>query len=447
MCHSIHTGWATLATAVANVVLCPFFVFAQASSSDVGSLDSLEARALRESPNIRAAAARLDGIRRRVVVAGARPDPMLMAGIQNLPLGGSDPMTMRMIGVAQTLPYPGKLRLQVQAAQRETEAADAALEGARQAVLRDVRHEYYALAFLDQAFAVASRNEDVLGTFVQVTEARYGVGATGQQDILKARVEAAHLAETASSLKEQRVSALARLNALLDRPSDTPVPIAVIPPPIIRAATGDSGRGPRFVSAALGARVADSPLRPLGELQQIAARQSPEIREHEAMIAAQATRLELARKAGLPDFDLSVQYGQRPGLADMISATISVPIPIQRHRKQDQLVAEADAQLTALHEEHRAKVNAINAQVAQLVSEIERERTQLALFAKAIIPQGRAALESATASYQAGKTEFLTVLDSQSALFTYETDYYRALADFAKNIAELERVVGQDVLR
>ena len=59
----------------------------------------------------------------------------------------------------------------------------------------------------------------------------------------------------------------------------------------------------------------------------------------------------------------------------------------------------------------------------------------------------RSALASATTSYQVGKVEFLSVLDSQSALFTYETDYYRALSDFAKNLADLERIVGQDVLR
>lgn len=462
MRQTIRAAWATAATAIVAVVVYPHFLFAQAGQSRTDPLDSLEALALRGSPTIRAAAARLEGVRRRAIASGARPDPMLIAGIENLPLGrekvgasghgvatsgGPDPMTMRMIGVAQTIPYPGKLRLQAQAAQRETDAAEAALAGARRTVERDVRQSYFELAFLDQAFAVASRTADVLGTLVQVTEARYGAGTTGQQDILKARVEAAHLAETAASLKEQRTSVLARLNGLLDRPSDTPVPFASIPATIIRAASGDSARGVRFASAALGARVADSPLLPISDLQQMAARQSPEIREHEAMIAAQTTRLELARKAVLPDVDVSVQYGQRSGLADMITATVSVPIPIQRRRKQDHLVAEADAQLMALHEEHRAKVNEIKADVARLMSEIERERTQLAFLAKAILPQGRAALETATASYQTGKTEFLAVLDSQSVLFTYETDYYRALADFAKNLAELERVVGQEVLR
>jgi outer membrane protein, heavy metal efflux system len=418
------------------------------AQSTTESLDSLVGHALAINPSIRAAALRLEASRRRVTAAGARPDPMLMAGIQNLPIdGSSDPMTMRMIGVGQTIPYPGKLALRSAVAQREVDAAGAAVESARRMLVRDVKDSYYDLVFLDQALAVATRSEEVLGTFIQVTEGRYGVGVAGQQDVLKARVEAARLAETAASLQEQRRAALARLNGVLDRPSDASIDSPAIPLAIVRAAISDSAREVRFVSAGLGARVSDSPLPSLAELQQAAIRQSPELGEHEAMIAAQATRLELARKDVLPDFDLSLQYGQRPGLPDMVTAIVSVPIPLQRRRKQDQLVAAADAQLASLHEEHRTKVNEINAEVARLVSELERERTQLALYAKAILPQGKAALASATESYQVGKVEFLTVLDSQATVFSYETDYFRALADFAKNLAELERIVGGEVLR
>jgi outer membrane protein, heavy metal efflux system len=425
------------------------------------SLDAILDRALHANPSIQAAAERLEAARRRANSAGTRPDPMIMAGIENFALGreaqaaahgasgvgGPEPMTMRVIGVSQTIPYPGKIRLRTQAAQKEAEASEAALDVVRRTVVRDVKDAYYQLAFIDQAQAVTRRSADVLGTFIQVTEGRYSVGVAGQQDVLKARVEAARLAETAAALEEQRRAALARLNEILDRPSDTDIDSATIPAVVRRAAIGDSAREVRFVSAALGARVADSPLRSLTELQQMAIQQSPELREHEAMIAAQAARAALARKDVLPDFDVSLQYGQRSGLPDMVTATIAMPFRLQRKRKQDQQVAEADAQLAALHEEHRAKVNAIRSEVARLVSELERERSQLALYAKAILPQGRAALTSATESYQVGKVEFLTVLDSQSTVFGYEMDYYRALADFARNLAELERVVGGEVLR
>ena len=440
------------ALVLAVTTAVPGVAGAQAAADTLSSnLDSLVGRALATSPTIRAANIRVDAARARIGPATARPDPMLMAGIQNLPISrpgfSSDEMTMKMIGASQTNPYPGKLARRRSVADRDVDVSRVGVELARRQVVRDVKDAYYELAFLDQALAIIAKNEDVLGTFARTTEVRYGAGVAGQQDVLKARVESARLAETASELTEQRRAALARLNAQLSRASDAPVGHVQMPATLVRAAAGDSSQEPMFVSAALGARAAGSPFRPLADLQQLAIDRSPELREHEAMIAAQAARLELARKDYLPDFDLSLQYGQRNRLPDMVSLGVSVAVPVQRKQKQDQVVAEASANLAALHEEHQAKVNQIRNEVARLLSELERSRTQLALTRRAILPQARASLSSALASYQVGKVEFLTVLDDQSTVFTYETEYYRAIADFAKNLAELERVVGAEVLR
>ncbi|MDP9278453.1 MAG: TolC family protein, partial [Gemmatimonadota bacterium] len=91
-------------------------------------------------------------------------------------------------------------------------------------------------------------------------------------------------------------------------------------------------------------------------------------------------------------------------------------------------------------------VNKVRAEVARLVSDLERSRTQLALYAKAILPQGQAAVAASFAGYQAGKSDLLSVLSNQATLFEYETANYRALTDFAKALADLDAVVGGEVL-
>jgi cobalt-zinc-cadmium efflux system outer membrane protein len=419
-------------------------------------LDSLVATALTRSPAIRAAMARVEGARHRAIAAGAPPDPMLMAGLQNQPLGkdrtamtaGPDPMTMRMVGVSQSIPSPGKLALRRRAAEREVDAGEAAAESARRLVARDVKQAYYELAFIEQAREIVERNRDVLATVVRVTDARYGLGTAGQTEVLKARLDGARLAQSASELAERRNAALARLAALLDGMVDSTALRPVIPARIARLVLPASSEEIRFTSNVLGSRAAGSPLPSLSDLQNTALANSPEIREHEAMIAAQAVRVELARRDRRPDIDVALQYGQRiGGLPDMVSASVSVPLPIFARRKQDQLTADASVQLEALHAEHEARANALRAEVASLVSDIERARTQLALYAKALVPQGRAMLTSATSSYQVGKGTLRDVLDAQASLFTYETDDARALTDFAKQMAELERVVGKEIVR
>lgn len=427
------------------------------SSAADAELDSLVVAAQTYSPLIRGAMARVQAARQRVIAAAIPPDPLLMAGVENQPLGrgptamaggGPDPMTMRIIGLSQSIPYPGKLALRRHVAEREAEAGVAAVETARRLVARDVKQAYYELAFIDQAWLIVDRNRDVLGSVIRVTDARYGLGTSGQTEVLKARLDGTRLAQTASDLAEQRNATVARLSALLGLSVDSAALRPTIPARITRTVMPSVPADIGFTSNVLGARAAGSPLPPLQELQETALANSPELREHEAMIRAQTARVGLAQKERLPDVDLSVQYGQRSGgLPDMVSAGISMPLPLFARRRQGSLTADASAQLEALHAEHQASADALRAQVASLVSDIERARTQLALYAKALMPQGRATLTSAIASYQVGKGDLRDVLDAQASLFTYETDNARVLVDFAKQLAELERVVGTEVVR
>ena len=422
---------------------------AGAQTLTASAVDSLVAVALGANPTIHAAERRVDAARARIGPAGALPDPMLSAGIMNLPVadpGFDDFMTMNVVGLGQKLPYPGKLPLARLAAELGLRAAEARVRMARLEVEAEVRQAYYDLAFLDRSLEVLERNQALLVDFISVTESRYGVGRGGQQDILKARVETARLAEEAVSLAEARRARLARLNALLDRPTETAVGPARVPERIARAAVPEDAGRVRFTSAELGARAADSPLPLLDVLQERAVTGSPEVRAHEAEIAAQTARVDLARKAHLPDVDVSVQYGQRFDRTDMASVMVSVPIPVNRDERQDQEVAEAEAELAALQAGHHAMVNRIRADVAAAYADLEEDRARLALFARSIIPQGRAALESATAAFQVDRADFLTLLENQTTLYDYEIAYFRALTDFASGLAELERVVGGEVL-
>ena len=411
-------------------------------------LDGLIAEALDRSPRLRAAGERIAASRARIRPAGSWNDPVVMAGIGQLPimqptLAGS---TMLMAGVTQRIPTSGKLALRTQAAERDADAAATARDATRLDVVRAVKEAYYDLVFADQALAIAERSQAVLVDVERVSVALYGAGTGGQQDVLKARVETARLAETASALTEARRAALARLNAARDRASDTPVDGARIPARIAHAAIGADVAAVRFSSASLGARVSGSPLPPLAELQDAALRTSPTLRADDARIAAQAARVELARREYRPDVDVSVQYIHRVAAPDLVTAQVSFPLPRHRAAKQDQAVAEAAAELAALEAERAADADVVRGRIATIGSDLERYRTALALYAKAILPQSRAGVTSALAAFQAGRASLLSVLDLQNTVFNYETAYHRALTDFAKELAELEQVTGAEVL-
>lgn len=446
------------ATICAAVIVTTFAAFPTARAQQSGeqpkstvALDSLIAQAIVASPAIRVAEARVIAARTRISPAGTRPDPTLMAGVINIPISHpsftADGMTMKMIGVAQTIPFPGKLEARRRTVELEADAAAVALDTVRFAIVRNVKTAYYELAYLDHALTIVKQNEQVLGELVGAAQSHYAVGTGGQQDVLKARVATAQLGETANMLVEQRSATLAALNAALNRPVDTPIGNPDFPTGLTHAAVAEDTRNIRFIANTLGAPVANSPLPSLVELQTLATERNPGLRVHEAMITAQVARVELAQKASEPDFDVSVQYGQRVGLPDMVTAQISIPLRLHKRAVQDQGVAEARAELAAQEAEHDSGLNDVHATVARLYSEIERNRTQLALYVRAILPQGQASVASTTASYQVGKVDLLTLLDTQTTLFSYETAYYRALADFGAAVAQLEQVVGKEILK
>lgn len=419
-------------------------------SPSASALDSLIALAEATNPEIAAATSRIAAAHAAIGPAGARPDPMLMAGVLDFPYGKpgySDNFTMNMVRVTQTFPYPGKLSLATRGAEEEAAAAGAALAQQRLDVERDVRVAYYELAFVRRAHDIVQRNAQLLGNLSRIAETRYIAGSSAQADVLRARVEVAHLAGEAATLDAQQRAALARLNAVLDRPSGTPVEEATIPSEIARLTVPDSASRIHFESATLGAAVTDSPLLPTDSLVALAIANSPKLRAHEALIRAQEHQLELARKAHLPDFDISLEYDERPHFRDYVSFFVSVPLRLQHRQKQDQEVAGADAQLRVLTAQHAAEINALRREIATGVSDVERERTQLGLSIKAVLPQARATFASATASYQVGRIDFTSLIDAQAAVFNYETAYWRSLTNFATAIANLQRSVGAEVLR
>jgi len=178
--------------------------------------------------------AALEAVRRRAEAmaavppqAGTLPDPVLRLGAMNLPVDTFDldqeAMTQLQVGVVQAVPFPGKLALRREAAEHEAEAAAVSVEEVRLRLERDVRLAWWRLHHLDRALEVVERNQTLMRQLVEVAQAAYRVGKGLQQDVLLAELELSRLRDLELRLRRQRRSAEARLNALLNRPADTPV--------------------------------------------------------------------------------------------------------------------------------------------------------------------------------------------------------------------------------
>ncbi|MRR56305.1 MAG: TolC family protein, partial [Deltaproteobacteria bacterium] len=385
-----------------------FFVNS-ASASETRPLEDLAtmvATALSNNPELKASNARWEMFRSRIDQARALEDPMLMLKLQNWmvdePFNSRvDPMTQRVIGISQQLPFWGKRDLRGEIASREAESYKWGVAERKLELVRMVKETWYRIYYVDRSLEIVDKNIKILDDFITLAETKYSVGQGVQQDVYKAQVERSRMLDMRITLEQQRKTLQANLNALLYRPADTPV--AGIP---------DIEISPVSLSGK--------------ELKERASDNRPLIKGLEALIGKGDAGLKLARKENYPDFNLSFEYMQRDPIGeeqgnDMYSAGITFNLPVQRARRRA-MVAEAESEKTMAAEELKALRNTIDSGVEDLLAQLDRRKKLVELYKTGIIPQAAQSLESAVIGYRVGKVDFLTLLDSRVTLFNYERE-------------------------
>jgi outer membrane protein TolC len=246
----------------------------------------------------------------------------------------------------------------------------------------------------------------------------YAVGSAVQQDVLRAQVEVARMAEEIIRMRQERVAAVARLNALLGREAMRPVGVLELPEPAGRLPEAES-----LIARALATR--------------------PALRAGTERVAAAAASLRAARRELYPDLQVGVAYQARPAFEDMMSIMIGVNLPLFAGSKQLAMRREmaamrdmSQAELTNLRNETTARIIETRARAA-------RDRNLAHLYRTSILPQARAAVQASLASYRVGRVSFMQLVDNQMTVNGYETETYRLIADYHQAVGELEVLVGQ----
>jgi outer membrane protein TolC len=375
---------------------------------------------------------------------------MLGVGIMNMPLvrpGFSDEMTMATVMLNQTFVVSGRLGLMRTAATAEAEAARAAARAELLGASAEIARAYYEIAYRDRALALLERNRRLLTGIAATAESRYSSGNGAQQEVLGARLALTRVAEVAADLIESRRGRLAELNALIDRASDSPVSAPAILDSITSLAVSRDAASVAFTSSLLGARAANSPFASVEVLQARAAQHNPEIQEQSRMVDVAQARERVAGSASKPDLDVSLQYGVRPGMDDMISVSVSAPLALRKKKNQDVFQAAAEIEVAAAVAERDATIAKVRGEVAVQHAELERARSQLALYRKTILPQAAILVESALTNFSVGKASISAVLDAATSQLELETTFERLLADFAIQLASLQATVGGEVTK
>ena len=416
------------------IFLISVFLFSplvNAEELPILKLDELVDEALKNNPEIKVFENRFKALSQRPSQEGTLDDPKLTLGVTNLPTDefnfNTESMTQKEIGISQMFPFPGKLRLRSEIAQKEADASEKEYYDKKNEITEKVKTAYYELFFINKSIEITEKNKGLLEQFIKIAETKYSVGQGIQQDILKAQVELSKIINELIKLEQQKETTQARLNTLLYRSPENPL-----------------GKPQEIEKTKF--------LFSLEELMKRAQAKRPALLGIRDIVEQYEKSYALAKKNYYPDFDFSLAYGQRDslkfrginqGLPDMISATVTINLPVWRSRKLDKRVEETLADKRMAEEQYNSFKNEIYFNLKDIMAEVKKGESLLELYKTGIIPQAAQSLESAVAGYQVNKIDFLTLLDSQITLFNYEIEYYKVLSEYEKKLATLETVVGE----
>jgi cobalt-zinc-cadmium efflux system outer membrane protein len=164
------------------------------------------------------------------------------------------------------------------------------------------------------------------------------------------------------------------------------------------------------------------------------ARWATEILQREAAVS-----IELARR--LPDLTLTAGV-RRFTLLHSNAFVVGASLPLPLFDRNGGAIAEARSLVAKSYEERRAAEASVAGRLAELYGALATARDDVTALRTIVLPGSRQTFDAITEGYRAGKFGFLDVLDAQRTLISAGVQYLRALSEYHKAVADVERLIG-----
>lgn len=384
------------------------------------SLSSLLDEALVHNPEIQSAIHEMGRTSFAARQKGTLDDPMLVYMREEMPGFRWNEPAMHKIEFLQAIRFPTKLGSEREIAELDAEHAHHVHLETVNLVLKQVKVAYYDLWFAQESIRLNIESARLLSQFTEIALTKYQVGERGQEDVLKASVEAARVENELLGLVQMEQTAKSMLMALVNRTASDTV-------------GGVQSIGP----------IAE--LLPLDNLQKMALRNRPMLIHDSLTVLQRELATSLASAEYLPDLILGVEYVKRPDLnrdAWSVKAGISLPFFPWTLGKASGRVEEAEAEVRKSRSLFLNSRNMVAAAIEEQYQKAESARKRVLGYERSLLPQSRQAFEVTLVAYQTGRTDFLALIDAYRTLIDLTEERLAVRRELETAMAELQRAVG-----
>lgn len=320
------------------------------------------------------------------------------------------------IGASQEFPYPGKLKLRGEAAEREAQVKNTVIHATAASVDDAVKVDYIRLAYLQQTVSILGENEHVLDQLIKDATAHYEVGQGSQADVLQAQVERTKIVREITAANQQLGDTEADLKGLLHR---------------------DQG-SPDIVAEALTENLLQDTS---ARLLEMVRERNPQIQVDASSVRAENAALASAKREGKPDFGLAYMYQQNDRkYPDYYMFTFNLRLP-RRSRVRAE-VEEAGEKLAQSRDTLDAHLQEQLAQVKRGYVTVQSDEELLREYQEGLIPQSDATYRSTLNSYANNRDVLTHVLLYFAKVLDMKLDEAQVLADHETTLAHLETLTG-----
>lgn len=320
------------------------------------------------------------------------------------------------IGASQELPYPGKLHLRGEVAQRDADIKERELDATSSSVADAVKADYLQLAYLQKTLGILMENRHVLEQLIQDATAHYEVGQGLQAEVLQAQVERTKIVREITMHHQQMGQVEAHLKGLLHRDQSSPDIVTE--------------------------ELSESLLRCTStELLQMVREHNPQVQVDSSSVSKQDAALASAKRGSKPDFSLGYMYQNTDRkYRDYYMLTFNVRFP--RKARVNAEIAEAAENLAQTKETLDAHLQQQLAQVKQNYVTTISDEELLKEYREGLIPQSDAAYRATLNAYAANRDQFTHVLLYFTNVLALKLDEAQVLADHETTLAHLETLTG-----
>ncbi|EHH3078040.1 TolC family protein [Vibrio vulnificus] len=379
--------------------------------------------------------AQSQAMRETGVAAATLMDPKLKVGFGGLPVDSfkfdEDPMTNISVGLMQQFERGSTLDLQSKKATQQADGMALQVETREREVANSMTQLWLELGYQQQAERVLHENQRLMRELESFISTNYSIGKSEAQDLLNAQLQVSQLEEKLQANQQMQRRILSQMSEWL----------------------GSEWLGKQTMLQAtnqLNWQSLDTLLASVNNEQYFSLlAQHPMVRMADASIAVSQTQVELAEQSYTPQFGVEVMYAYRQAnnmkgepASDLVSAYLTMDIPLFTGNRQDRNHAAAQYQVGAAQSQKDLLLSQMNAKVNALMDDRTNLEQRLERYQTTLVEQAKARTKAVERGYQNSTAQFNDVIAATRDELAVELESQRLITDLNQVNSNLSMLLG-----